>query len=158
MLLPHLHPPQPTSFRLLLQLHLIVFSQQAYYFLGTSHDLVSFLSLSKDLCCTGGSSPTYHSNSFCPKTLSWWLIFALYSWWEFGFDVLLILYFNSGYVASPTNGYPPAPHPAHSPGSALPYHQVPICSPPIIMTNFSYLLFRSPQHMLPNPFPPFLQR
>ena len=30
-----------------------------------------------------------------------------------------------GYVASPTNGYPPVPggHQAHSPGSALPYHQ-----------------------------------
>ena len=71
-------------------------------------------------------------------------------------DFIQILHFNSGYVASPTNGYPPAPHSAHSPGSALPYHQVPISSSPFI--SFSYLLFRSPQHMLPNPFPPFLQR
>ena len=37
---------------------------------------------------------------------------------------LVEIFLNPGYVASPTNGYPPAPHPAHSPGSALPYHQV----------------------------------
>lgn len=89
-----------------------------------------------------------------------------------------------GYVASPTNGYPPVPggHQAHSPGSALPYHQQVdtfvtdstwssdlkkfkgiILSQTLSQNNFSTKKFdapfiRSPLLMLPNHFLLFLLR
>ena len=68
--------------------------------------------------------PPYHHSLLILSSIE--RIIMRFFWILCLFDIIPKFNFNSGYVASPTNGYPPAPHPAHSPGSALPYHQVTI--------------------------------
>ena len=57
-------------------------------------------------------------NTSCP--IFWQKHYSFLQIDDIAEDILIL-----GYVASPTNGYPPVPggHQAHSPGSALPYHQ-----------------------------------
>ena len=74
---------------------------------------ICFPSVSKDLCGPRSSSPTNHTNSFCSKTLSWYLfLLALcsVSWRVFQKDLL-----KSRLRGQPDQWLPPSPPPCPLP-------------------------------------------